>query len=653
MSLGDQVAALVRDVDRSLLARAEHGRERGKAAGSWWSVEAGEDERASYVKPLGLALTALTLPEALGMIEPQHSDEKSGVVVDALEALVKDYSKGSKWYGEPGVGRFSLILPDDEPWEDLDFLDSAVWAFTGALYSKVWAKEVSFQFEASLSRKIDTLLQEALTFINDCHVNDVEGADDPGGWFWTKDRTGDLGTSFLYYTAIAVDTLVDVTSLTGSGGFDVYLPKQSEAELKEASGHVREAAPWIIRSYGSDSENSIASGLLAFPDEDAYLREADETEFVQGKSAYYNLYALLTLLLLQREAGVDPSLVKDGVQRLLESLDALKKKAKSKPWSAAKVAAVGWAPGLRIGIFCRNYTGKVELDKFPRDNTLLPLAIKVLSMYAKELPPAAKAERERVQSYLVGDSEWPGLVGYLVQDMAQDSSWSVEDFSIAYTERAVEALYRIHALAADSSPIAALAELYPESARGAGTDNGASAGAPVQLGAIEGSLAAIARSLDPLGSEVLRAASEQGAAAAVDEIKAQLNDKESPLFERVSQLVADDIRRNSLPVELYQEIIQRVLPAMSKDSGAQRDALADALAAMASRGKEFSGWLQGDEFARLSDGQSADRLVRWLDSAILDYLLTQPDNVGLLIDDAVKRAAETASATVTKGKGAR
>jgi len=346
------------------------------------------------------ALLAMLLPAAE---MPPVASQILGILKEAnpektLSAIVDKTQEG--FYGSPYVD-FSIGTNFDE---DQDFLDCACFVARAFMYS---LKLLHNDLEATLREKMRETLAKALSVIHSCHLG-------PGkGWSWGHVDQPD--EPFLYCTWSAIEALTDLLD----EGMGFFLPPDADKLVRDLCNDAAEAKNWLERTFvespisQGDVNYDITSGIVSFGPED--------------ESAYYNLY-IMTSLLLTKSPVLD---------RLGKALDVVFER-----FNASRRRY------LRDS-FTFFFDGKEVLSQDDAigysDRSFLPLLLKALSLYVGTDSRRLADYKDRLLKVyeLLLENRDTTRYSYVWDEGAPGGS----GYSIYYTERAIEALCRLHACA--------------------------------------------------------------------------------------------------------------------------------------------------------------------------------------------------------------
>lgn len=318
-----------------------------------------------------------------------------------LSVVEETLDKIIEWTEEGFFGSPYLDFSEDTPLEeDVNFIDSASFVLSALLYSKMAFGD---DLSTDLVERMDERMIDALKVIQECHLGEDQG------YSWgKKDKPEE---AFLYSSWCAAETF---------GGGEISnlkqaLPSEKESLINEIQEELRNTRKWVEKRFIDDPDEDLdlTEGLLDFGT-------------AEPLKAYYNLYALTILLYTDSSRWTE---IEDGFAVLINNVGKEKDET------------------LRNYLtrdFKFWFDGKEKLtgDKSQpyTDRTFLPLIIKALSRYIGD-------NETREREY--GD-ELSFFYGKLLENRSDEFEgvWDEEtEYSIYYTERAIESLCKLHSYA--------------------------------------------------------------------------------------------------------------------------------------------------------------------------------------------------------------
>lgn len=314
--------------------------------------------------------------------------------------IKKTIAQVISWTEEGFFGSPYIDFSADTRFEkDQDFLDSACFVFSALSYAK---KVLRKQLEEQTVEQIDKRLVQALKVIDECHLGEKKG------WAWGHVDKPD--ESFLYCCWTAAEMIEGLNenpkSILPQGANDIM------DNLKEKVIYTRN---WLEDTFiknpkkGEGIQYDLTKDAIAFAPED--------------KSAYYNLYAVFSLLLM---GSKEFQAIETGIDVIVECFNDSRRSYLRKSFEF-------FFDGKEILI-------PEEAKKYT-DRAFLPLVLKVLALYVGD-------NTQRMNKYKDNILEFYDLLlknrGEGIYSAVWDKYASSTPYAIYYTERAIEALLRLH-----------------------------------------------------------------------------------------------------------------------------------------------------------------------------------------------------------------
>ncbi|MBU2523412.1 MAG: hypothetical protein KKE23_03940 [Nanoarchaeota archaeon] len=278
---------------------------------------------------------------------------------------------------------------------DIPVADSASFVVCAFLDAK---RLLGDKLDNNLVDKMDKQIIEGLQFLKDSHAGDNKG------WAWGKI---DKKFSFLYFTWTTIEALELIFSEKYKGvipsGADLYIQ-----ELKIKSNH---AQNWIVKTLiEQGSENEFKNDLRS--------KKIDYTE--GDESLYYTLWALIVLLLTGHEKKEE---IDQGLKFVMKYFNESSK--------------------VREQCMYESFAFRLDGDKRTlhrekyEDRSFVPLMLKALTLHIFSSPEKQGEFHKDIEEFL----------NLLLGNKARSYNYvwdTAKNYSIFYTERAIEALTRLY-----------------------------------------------------------------------------------------------------------------------------------------------------------------------------------------------------------------